>query len=176
MSHQIGMDCINLRPTPRLAHTEYCSNDALRRYLQSQGRLEDVWNCDLNWCVNDGEVDWGLRGRQTDMGHADFLEGGVDRRQPKECPFKTPDEVWAFDAVKEYGLPDFDGLVSYYQKWHDQAQRDNPNQVVTGGYYKTIVSGAIQAFGWDILLEAAADQDAFEKVLDSFFRLTLHHM
>ena len=44
------------------------------------------------------------------------------------------------------------------------------------GYYKTIMSGAIASFGWDMLLEAAADQRKFERVLDSFFRLTLHHM
>jgi uroporphyrinogen-III decarboxylase len=38
-----------------------------------------------------------------------------------------------------------------------------------------MVSGAIQSFGWDMLLEAAADQRQFEKVLDSFFSLSLHH-
>ncbi len=195
MSYEIGMDCINLKGGPRLAHTEYCSNDALRRHLQARpgtagpaeqkvassayqgsNRLEDLWECDLCWSTNDGPIPWNDRGRVTDMGHADFLEGGVDRRQPKASPFKEPQDVWNFDAVKEYGLPDFDGLVDYYQKGHDKTQDENPNQVVTGGYYKTIVSGAIDAFGWDMLLEAAADQDQFEKVLDSFFRLTLHHM
>lgn len=31
MSYQIGIDTLNLRPTPRLAHTEYCSHDPLIR-------------------------------------------------------------------------------------------------------------------------------------------------
>ena len=31
MSYSIGWDTINLRPTPRIAHTEYCSNWALIR-------------------------------------------------------------------------------------------------------------------------------------------------
>ena len=48
----------------------------------------------------DGPVEWEKRGRVTDMGHADFLEGGVDRREPKPSPFRSPKEVWAFDAVK----------------------------------------------------------------------------
>ena len=33
----------------------------------------------------------------------------------------------------------------------------------------------IQAFGWDMLLAAAADQERFDKVLESFFQLSLHY-
>ena len=198
MSYQIGIDTINLRPTPRYAHTDYCSNDELKRRLGVRGMrvgpaeqtfstgavttaqnaptFEDAWECDFIWNTHDGPVPLSKRGRTTDMGHADFLEGGVDRREPKPSPFQSPDEVWAFDAVKEYGLPDFAELVKFYEKLYQDCQAGNPNQVFTGGYYNTIVSGAIEAFGWDALLEAAADQTKFEKVLDSFFRLTLHHV
>ena len=185
MSYEVGMNCIRLKPTSRLAHTEYCSNDALRRRVRDDQlaagvmapkSLEEVWECDLAWCTNEGPVGWGQRGRVTDMGHCDFLEGGVDRRQPKTCPFKDVQEVWAFDAVKEYGAMEMGELAAYYQKWHRDAQAGCPNQVLTAGYYNTMVSGAIQAFGWDMLLEAAADQDKFELVLDSFFRLTMHHV
>ncbi len=31
MSYQIGIDALNLRPTPRLAHTEYCDHAPLKR-------------------------------------------------------------------------------------------------------------------------------------------------
>ncbi len=183
MSYQIGIDCINLRPTPRLAHTEYCSNDALRRTIRArqemEGRpvrsLEEDWECDLVWSVNDGEG-WDKRGRQTDMGHADFLEGGVDRREPTPSPFKDVEEVWAFDALKEYGAPEMGGLVAQMENWWQAAQKANPTQVVTTGYYKTLISGAIQAFGWDLLLEAAAEQDKFERVIDGFSNLTMHYV
>ena len=110
------------------------------------------------------------------MGHADFLEGGVDRREPKPCPFTDPDEVLAFDAVAEYGKPDFDELVTHFERVYTDGQRRYPNQVFTAGYYKTIVSGAIEAFGWDMLLEAAAQPQRFERVLHSFFELTMHHV
>ncbi len=174
MSYRIGMDTIHLRPTPRLAHTEYCSNDALKRAIGA-ACFEDAWECDLIWSTNDGPVPWSQRGRVTDMGHAEFLEGGTDWRPPQICPFVDVEQVLAFDAVKEYGLPDFDGLVAHYEKHYRESQKAFPNQVFTGGYYKTIVSGAIEAFGWDMLLQAAAYKDEFERVLDSFFRLTLHH-
>jgi len=177
MSYRIGIDTIHLRPTPRLAHTEYCSNDALRRLLTRDGRsFEDALETDFVWSTNDGPVPWNERGRVTDMGHAEFLEDGVDKRQPKTCPFSDPEEVLEFDAIKEYGLPDFDGLVAFYEKHYTKSQAAFPNQVFTGGYYKTIVSGAIEAFGWDMLLAAAADQERFERVLDSIFRLSLHHV
>lgn len=181
MSRQLAWDVINLRPTERLAHTEYCSNskliEALRRRSGQAERCDnDLLNMDLFWVTDDGPVAWGKRGRVTDMGHAEFMEGGVDFRAPKPSPFSTIEDVWAFDAVREYGLPDFQTLVAYYRALHEKHEREFPNQLAPGGYYKTLVSGAIESFGWDMLLLAASEPDAFEKVLDSFFRLTLHHV
>lgn len=177
MSYRIGIDTIHLRPTERLAHTEYCSSDPVRRVLTAGGAqsFEDAFAMDLIWNTNDGPAPWGERGRVTDMGHAAFLEGGVDKRPPKPSPFKNVKEVLAFDAAAEYGIPDRDELAAYYEQHYQQSQAASPNQVFTGGYYKTIISGAIEAFGWDRLLEAAADQDRFERVLDSIYRLSLRH-
>lgn len=77
--------------------------------------------------------------------------------------------------MQEYGLPDMDELVAFYERNYQEGQAANPNQVFPGGYYKTIVSGAIEAFGWEMLLLAATDQERFERVLDTFFRLSMHH-
>ncbi|MDP7133479.1 MAG: hypothetical protein QF437_23495, partial [Planctomycetota bacterium] len=177
MSYQIGIDTIHLRPTERLAHTEYCSNSALVSALKNSGEksFQDAWEIDLTWSTNDGPVSWEKRGRVTDMGHAVFLEGGTDYRKPQASPFTDPEQVLDFDAVEEYGLPDFDELVAFYESHYAQRQESQPGQVYPGGYYRTIVSGAIAAFGWEMLLLAAADQERFEKVLDSIFRLSLHH-
>lgn len=184
MSYQIGLDAIHLRPTPRLAHTEYCSNAALIRAVTGRSdetpetlrEFMDRWEYDLIWSTDDGPVPWSERGRVTDMGHSDFLEGGTDRRNPKPSPFRDIEDVLSFDAVAEYGLPDLDELVRYYTARYCDARERYPEQVWTGGYYKTIVSGAIEAFGWEMLLQAAAYRDRFAKVLDSFYRLTLHHV
>ena len=196
MSYPIGIDTINLRPTPRLAHTDYCSNDALKRHLgvrssalgpaeQQFGtskdvdanapRFEDVWQMDLIWITHDGPGSWAERGRVTDMGHGDFLEGGTDRRAATESPFHDVEDVWAFDAEKEYGAPNQAELVPFFEDYYRAGRRDFPDQVYTGGYYKTIVSGAIEAFGWENLLEAASDPDKFECVLDGFFRQSMHY-
>jgi hypothetical protein len=182
MSYQIGWDTLNLRPAPRLAHTEYCDHaELIRRVTGEQdahkrGRAFcDAWAIDLVWMTNDGPVGWDKRGRVTDMGHAEYVEGGTDKRLPRQSPFRDQEDVLAFDAVKEYGLPDDDELVAFYEKLYREGQAARPEQVYPGGYYKTIVSGAIQAFGWEMLLLGAAEPARFEKVLDSFFRLSLHH-
>lgn len=184
MSYDIGMRTIRLESAERLAHTEYCSNYALVRAVtgldpvvdgSAWRKFHDAWQLDFIWTCNDGPVDWSKRGRVTDMGHAEFLENGSDRRDTVSCPFKDVEEVLSFDAVEEYGLPDMDELIRYYEDWYRKTQEANPNQVCPGGYYKTIVSGAIQAFGWDMLLSAAADWTRFDKVLDGIYRLSLHH-
>jgi len=183
MSYQIGIDALNLRPTPRLAHTEYCDHAPLRRTVTGMNEAStererlfmDKWEYDFIWNTNDGPEPWEGRGRTTDMGHAEFMEGGVDRREPKESPFRTVEDVLAFDAVAEYGLTNFTKLRDYYQNTYDYARNMFPEQVFTGGYYRTVVSGAIAAFGWDMLLEAASYTDRFTKVLDSIFQQTMHH-
>ncbi|MBM3187897.1 MAG: hypothetical protein FJZ90_04145 [Chloroflexi bacterium] len=183
MSYQIGIDTLHLRPTPRLAHTEYCSNDALKRAVtglpdghpKREAEFYRLWEYDFIWSTNNGPVPWEERGRTTDMGHSDFLEGGVDRRQPQQCPFSSPEEAWAFDAVAEYGLTDFGPLVDYYEGLYRKARAEHLEQVWTGGYYRTLFSGAIAVFGWDMLLLVASDRKRFARVLDSIFQQSLHH-
>ncbi|MBT5872207.1 MAG: hypothetical protein HOH43_02210 [Candidatus Latescibacteria bacterium] len=67
-------------------------------------------------------------------------------------------------------------LIQYYET-QTQLQRDRyPDQVSPGGYYKTMVSGAIQTFGWEMLLLGAAEPKRFDRVLEGFFQLTRHHV
>jgi hypothetical protein len=187
MSRQLALDTICLRATPRLAHTEYSLNyhgDYIRRLTgldpataEATRKLYQLWGIDFNWSVNDGlHGDWGRRGRCTDMGHAVYAGDGSDQRAPATCPFREPEEVWAFDPITEYGLPDFAAQVAAYEAAMQHARTAWPDQLTTGGYYKTIVSGAIQTFGWDMLLLAGSDLPKLERVLHGFFRFTQHHM
>lgn len=186
MSRQTALDNINLKPSKRWAHTEY-SLEYNKPYLSKRTGLAEndpniyaamnrQFQFDFLWSANDGLVDWTKTGRVTNMGHASYAINGTDQTAPGVCPFESMEEVWAFDAVKEYGLPDFDAQVKAYEDMAQRARRDHPDQLATGGYYKTIVSGAIETFGWDMLLMAASDPVKMEKVFDSFFQRTLFHM
>lgn len=187
MSRQLALDTIYLRPTPRLAHTEYSLDYHTEYVTRVTGlppgtpgrseRLSELWGIDFAWSTNDGlHGDWLARGRATDMGHAEYAADGSDLHQPGECPFRTVEEVWAFDPIAEYGLPEMSEQVAAYEGQITWSREHLPEQLLTGGYYKTVVSGAIQAFGWDAFLLAAAERDRLEKVLDGFFRFTKHHM
>jgi len=186
MSRSVALDNICLRPSPRWGHTEYSlgyHNEYLAKRTGLSPDDSNLWQrsvnlfqFDFNWGTNGGLIDWEKTGRTTDMGHADYAIDGSDRRNPQPCPFTMVEEVWDFDAVGEYGLPDFDEQVRAYEGINQQARKEYPEQLTTGGYYPTIVSGAIASFGWDMLLQAAADPVRMEKVFDGFFRRTLFFM
>lgn len=187
MSVQTALDNIRLRPSARWGHTEYSMNYH-KGYIRKKtgldpedpraGRaLADALEFDFNWSVDNGlHADWAARGRATDMGHAVYAADGGDRREAVESPFKTPEEVWAFDPDAEYGLPAFEDQVAAYEKRMADARSAYPDQLTTGGYYPTAVSGAIAAFGWDMFLLAAADRRKIEPVLERFLRRALFHM
>ncbi len=107
------------------------------------------------------------------MGHAEFQEGGTDFDDNIRCPFRDVEEVLAFDPVAEYGMPDLSERVDRFQKNWKALQEFAPFMVIPGGYYKTLFSAAIHAFGWDMFLAAGAtDEERFDRVLDGFFRIT----
>lgn len=186
MSRKTALDNIRLAPSDRWGHTEY-SLGYHGDYLAERTGLNPkdpefnrtvnaLFEFDFQWSTNNGLVNWAKTGRVTDMGHASYAMDGSDQREPVTSPFVSPEEVWAFDAVEEYGMPDFDEQVAAYEKQADAARQGCPDQLTTGGYYNTLVSGAIASFGWDMLLMATADPVKMEKVFDSFFRRTLFHM
>ncbi|OIN98038.1 hypothetical protein AUJ66_01700 [Candidatus Desantisbacteria bacterium CG1_02_38_46] len=189
MSYEIGMKIMNLEMTQRVGRTEYCSNTSLVKHITgfdpSSKNMEErtnAWrkfyewaNYDFLFINNDGPTPWQDLGRTTDMGHAVFLEGGTDFRNPCVCPFKTPQEVLSFDAAEEYGIPDIDERTKYFQQANLDGRKTYPSLIYPGGYYKTIVSGCIQSFGWDMFLMAVGtDPVKFgEYVLEGFFNLAL---
>jgi uroporphyrinogen-III decarboxylase len=186
MSVEVALQNIHLEGPESWAHTEY-SLDYHRKFLSKLtgmaedsprllSRAYDELAVDLVWNTNDGMVEWNEKGRVTDMGHGAYASDGSDQSPSTESPFESAEDVWAFDAVEEYGLPDFDMQVEAYEALLQNLRKQYPQQLITGGYYKTIVSGAIAAFGWEMLLLAASDIMKIEKAIDSFYRRTLFHM
>jgi len=180
MSRQTALEQIRRMKPQRLGHTEY-SIEYHRQFLCRRTGLAvddpdllragyDALGIDLLWHTDDGLIDWAAAGRVTDMGHAAWAPDGSDLREPEESPFAAPEDVLAFDAVGEYGLPDFDRQVGAFEEFTVSQRQRYPGQLVTGGTYRTIISGAIAAFGWENLLLAAADQDRIQRVFESFFQ------
>jgi hypothetical protein len=187
VSREVALANIRLERAPRWGHTEYSLGYHPEYFRSRTGlaptdpefgpALERLWNIDFGWLTEDGlHGDWARFGRATDMGHAVYATDGSDMHAPAASPFRTVEDVWGFDAVAEYGLPDRAEQIAAYERIVTANRVTFPERLTTGGYYRTLVSGAIAAFGWDMFLEAAADVKRMEKVYDSFARRTLFHM
>ncbi len=182
MSRELGLATLRLEPTPRLAHTEYIDSDTIVSAVTgkpgnwlSNDAFVRAWDLDLLWHSQDGPTRWSTRGRTTDLGHAAYVAGGTDQRPSAPSPFNDLDEVLAFDPVVEYGLEAPDALAAHYQAVWRRGQDAHPTAVFTGGYYKTLITGALESFGWDWLLLAATDPDAFDALMERYLQFTLHH-
>ncbi|MFP3904123.1 MAG: uroporphyrinogen decarboxylase family protein, partial [Armatimonadota bacterium] len=177
---------LNLEDIDIVPQTEYCSNwELIRHYTgldpanpeeraEATDRFARELDFEFQWGTSGEPVHRSKRGRVSDMGHAEFLEGGVDKRETVSLPFQSPEEVLEFDAVEEYGLyDDFDELVQFYQDTHERNWATDA-YLKPIGFYHTMISACIDAFGWDMFLTAVGvDPEGFDRVLESFTRLNL---
>lgn len=180
MSYDTGMQAINLEMPERVGHTEYCSHPLLAKAITGVDPREDRdgWRLfndavgiDLIWHTSDGPA-WS--GRTTSMGHAEFQQDGTDFDTNIGCPFDSPEDVLDFDPATEYGVPDVDERAAYFEQVYRSGQEANPGQIFTAGYYKTIFSACIEAFGWEMFLAAAPlDYQRLDRVVEGFFQISM---
>ncbi len=170
MSFEHGWAAINLEMPPRVPHTEYSvtehwdvikavtgievTSDSPGAVKQQAGfALMKAWNFDFRWSTLIGNNE--VADCATDMGHAEYAADGVDRRDTIYCPFKTPEQVLAFDPWETYGPRDKAMLIQRFEEHYHRQCEETPDQVNMTGVYITIVSGLIAIFGWEMLLLAA---------------------
>jgi hypothetical protein len=141
MSYEIGIDTLHLRPTPRLAHTEYFDHQPyVQRVVDETGRdFHEAWDYDLCFHISDGPVAWWSSDQLVDMGHAEYQDRGTDFRPAHEGMFNDVDDVHAFDVNETFELTPFDELVAFYQDDYRKGQAHFSSLVFPGGYYNTIV-------------------------------------
>ncbi len=167
MSYERGIAAIRLQATDVIPHTQYVTHPEWVAQLQQRaGRPEasvlELLDFDFTFSTDRPQID---RGRWTDMGHAVWQADGSDYRQPVESPFHDPEEIYALDPFEEYGPVDLDQQVEIYQARAD-ANREI-DCVIPGGTYRSVVSWAIDAFGWEnLLLAAGTDAHRFGEALN----------
>jgi len=167
MSYERGMAAIRLEAPPEIPHTEYITHPAWIEHLRRKAgkpraSVEELLDFDFRWSTDGPTIP---RGRWTDMGHAVWMADGSDYRPAKPSPFTDLEEVYRLDPFEEYGRVDHRRQVAEYQAWYDAARKGTG--VISGGTYKSVISFAIDAFGWDnLLLAAGTDPERFGAVLD----------
>jgi hypothetical protein len=170
MSFEDGWAAIHLEAPRRIPHTEYSldfhweliravtgievgleSPPGIRR--QAAQALMHAWNFDFLWSTLISHDEFGAYA--TDMGHAEYMAGGEDRRDTIFSPFKDPEEVLSFDPWENLGKKDLAELTRRFEAHYQANRAYAPGCVNMTGIYVTLISGFIGLFGWDNLLLAA---------------------
>ena len=86
-----------------------------------------------------------------------------------QCPFDDIEQVLSFDPYKVYGEKNREQLIRDFDANYDALCAGHPDQVNMTGIYVTMISGLIEIFGWDWLLEGLGeDPDRFGEVADHY--------
>lgn len=168
MLSEKGIAALNLEFTDRVYRTEYSvfGHDPLiervcGEKLTDQNRTAltrkfcQSWDICLNWNIM-VNADY-LGDYRSNMGHAVYARGGVDRNDDIHYCFKDPDEVFAFDPYEK--LPQL-SEAELIRRFEDNYRGMNdwlPDVVNMTGTYITCMSGLIDMLGWEILLECAGE-------------------
>jgi hypothetical protein len=184
MSFEDGWAAINLEKPPRIPRTEYSAEghwDLIQAVtgidvgvaspdeVKTQAGIAFMraWNYDFIWNTLIFKEEFGHV--YTDMGHAEYAAGGVDRRDTISSPFNTPEEVLAFDPWEQLGVRDRGELTRRFEAHYRANCETYPFAVNMTGIYITLISGLIDLFGWDLLLLAlGTDPERFGELANRY--------
>jgi len=184
LSYELGMAALNLQKTDRVPRTEYSAagywelikkvcnievdaNSSKETKLKASQAFIKAWDYSFVWTVlTNNEI---FDGYCTSMGHAEYASGGTDFDNEVSCPFKTPEDVLAFDPWQQYGGRDTREIVKGFDEQYDMVCGNFNDAVNMTGIYVTLVSGLIEIFGWDMMLMAAGtDPEKFGQLTDRY--------
>lgn len=191
MSYQEAWNALNMRMPSKIPRTEYSANQhwnlvrsvtnisvnssscqSKKDYASSL--FERSWNYGLTWsiAINSDE----LSKCRTSMGHAKYAQDGTDYDNSVNCPFSDPEDALKFDPYSAYGTKEQRDLIDKFNQDYYYNQLLHPNQVNMTGIYITLMSGLLEIFGWQILLEAmGTDADKFGEVANRYTDWILQH-
>lgn len=177
MPYADGWAAMNLEMPGRVPRTEYSAQmhwDLIKavtgidvgiasspeQQTQAALALFKAWKYDFFWSTLITDTEFGAW--RTDMGHAEYAAGGVDRRDTIFSPYTTPEEVLSFDPWEKLGQKEPAELTRRFEESYRAGVALHPDGVNMTGVYVTMISGMIGLFGWDLLLLAAGvDQAGF---------------
>jgi uroporphyrinogen-III decarboxylase len=180
MSRERGLQALHLEMPDRVPETEYVSNPKLIERITGL----DPENPDTHvaahrafWRIMDWDIVWRTdsppfpKAPEAWMGSARYSETQV--LKPATHPFKTEEEVLAYDPAAEIGIPDKAETREMIERNVQATKEAMPGVVVPTGYYNTVFTWCIKSFGWDLFMASAmADPERFDRVVEGFFQLS----
>jgi len=179
MSLDRGLQAINLRLPREIPHTQYISHLGYIDHMTGPKSahpgesLAKVLDFDFIWTT--ASPDTAKPGLWTDMGRAYWHERQQEQ-DSRHLAFASAEEALQVDVLETYGVWDLETLKERYRREATEALKDH-YAVYPGGTYRTQISFAIAAFGWQTLLEMAGlDLKRFTKILDDWLQtLKVHY-
>jgi len=166
MSYERGIAAIRLQAPHEIPHTQYVTNPDWLSYLRAsagkpQADIADLLDFDFLWTTDAPEPP----GRWTQMGRVVWHADRQEYIPAQPSPFRDVEEIYNLDPFAEYGRVDHKAQVEKYQSWYNETRQQD--RVVPGGTYRSVVSFAIAAFGWEnLLLAAGLDAERFGAMLN----------
>ncbi|MDR3689724.1 MAG: uroporphyrinogen decarboxylase family protein [Fimbriimonas sp.] len=172
MGYQDGWSAIHMEMPGVVPRTEYSaefhwpliesvtgisgleSGDSTTRSKASREFVE-AWDYAFMWSTLIGADDFGSI--RTRMGHAVYMSGAEDWDENRSQAFATPDEVLAFRPLESLPAVDRQAARIRFEQHYESNRASLPSLVNMTGVYVTCVSGLIDLFGWQLLLEAHGD-------------------
>ena len=180
MSYQRALQTIHLQPTDRVGQQETFDHPGLMQDLLDYDPWEHPTRAYVD-CYRALGVDWVFgvpkqarrfaRGQSSQAGEdgVRYTEWGLSGSAwREEFPFGDVEDVLAYDPLAGF-VPSPDPLAGVRA---DQALMGDA-ALVTGLYYTTLFQSPIMTFGWiPFLTAAAAEPEAFQRVLEGFAEVT----
>jgi hypothetical protein len=129
--------------------------------------LAKAWDFSFFWSTLIDHDELGAY--QSDMGHAEYAAGGVDRRDTVYNLYEDPEEILSFDPWETLGHKDKGELIWRFEEHYRRNCQARPDGVNMTGTYITLISGMLALFGWEMLLLAAGtDQVRFGALINRY--------
>ncbi len=193
MSLSCGWQALRLETPDRVPRTEYSvaeyhfplirkvtglrvdEHSSPEEKAAARRAFREAWTFDLNWNVLIYGAEFGdLR---TRMGHAVYGGEGEDFDAVQKQLFEDPEDALRFDPVEMLGKRDHKELVRRFNENLREQREALPDEVPMTGTYVTLMSGLIDLFGWDTMLNACGiDPEGFGRVADRYARWMQQYM
>ncbi|MDK2970877.1 MAG: hypothetical protein PWP23_632 [Candidatus Sumerlaeota bacterium] len=135
--------------------------------LAAMAAFAEAWDYDIFWSTL---VDANVFGdKRTRMGHAEYQKEGADFSTEVSKLFEEPEDALTFEPFELYGAVDVAKAREDFENDYRWKSNLFSNAVNMTGVYVTCVSGMIDIFGWETLLEALGiDPDGFGAVVERY--------
>ncbi len=184
MSFEDGWAAIHLQMPPRVPRSEYSADthwglvkaatgvdvtgdSSLETQFRAQKAFRKAWNYDFIWSTMVGRGEFGAM--RSNLSRTEYATGGIDRSSNLFQPFNDPEDILGLDPFQAWGKKNHKELVRRFEDHYRRNCLANPNTVNMTGIYITLISGLVDAFGWEmILLTAGIDPKRFGELANRY--------